>query len=307
MSLLKSSVVKGKVEKPAFLIIYGPDKMGKSTFASEAPKTLFLDVEGGTNNLDNISRVPDSKLKTWPELMSYIESIKNDDHDYETLALDSLDRIELLLHAHICKEQKKDNIEECFGSYGKWVAGVMSYWSDFINSLKEIREKRDMNIIVIGHSVTKAFNDPMQPAPYDRHGLKLNEKHAGLWREQVDAILFVNTEVFVKLAKVGKAKAFGDNKRILYTNGAPQYYAGNRYGLPSELPFEKGEAWRVFWDAKSKGQPDSAGIVNAEIADLLTRVPEDVKTRMDKAIADAAGDLTKLIKIRNHARTLVGV
>ena len=164
-----------------------------------------------------------------------------------------------------------------------------------------------MNIIVIGHSQTKAFNDPLQPAPYDRHGLKLNEKHAGLWREQVDAILFVNTEVFVKLAKVGKAKAFGDNKRILYTTGAPQYYAGNRYGLPSELAFEKGEAWRVFWEAKTKGQPDNVEVVNGEIADLLTRVPEDIKTRMDKAIVDAAGDLTKLIKIRNHARTLVGV
>lgn len=306
MSLL-TNVTKGKVEKPAFIIIYGADKMGKSTFAAEAPKTIFLDVEGGTNNIENVSRIGDDKLKTWPDLLNYLESIKNDKHDFETLALDSLDRIELLLHTHICKEQKKDNIEECFGSYGKWVAGTMAYWSSFINTLKEIREKRDMNIIVIGHSVTKSFNDPMQPAPYDRHGLKLNEKHAGLWREQVDAILFVNTEVFLKMQKVGKAKAFGDNKRILYTTGAPQYYAGNRYGLPAELPFEKGEAWRVFWDAKTKGQPDSLEVVQGEIADLLTRVPEDIKTRMDKAIVDAAGDLNKLIKIRNHARTLVGV
>lgn len=307
MSLLKN-VVKGKIEKPAFVIIYGADKMGKSTFASEAPKTIFLDVEGGTNNLDgDISRIEDSKLKTWPDLLAYIESIKNDQHDFETLAIDSLDRVELLLHQHICKEQKKDNIEECFGSYGKWVAGVMGYWSDFINSLKEIREKREMNIVVIGHSLTKPYNDPMQPAPYDRHSLKLNEKHAGLWREQVDAILFVNTEVFVKMNKTGKAKAFGDNKRILYTTGAPQYYAGNRYGLPSELPFEKGEAWRVFWEAKSKGQPDNAEVVNGEIVDLLGRVPEDIKVRMEKAVADAKGDLNKLIKIRNHARTLVGV
>lgn len=306
MSLLKN-VVRGKIEKPVFLIIYGGDKMGKTTFLSEAPNVIALDVEDGTNNFDNITRIPAEKLRTWVDLNDYLKSIRDDDHDYETLGLDSLDRIELLLHNHICKIQNKDNIEECFGSYGKWVAGTMNFWSEFINILKEIRDKRGMNIIVIGHSVTKPYNDPMQPAPYDRHGLKLNEKHAGLWREQVDAILFVNTEVFLKVQKAGKAKAFGDNKRILYTTNAPQYYAGNRYGLPSELPFEKGEAWRVFWEAKSKGQPDSAQVVNGEITDLLGRVPEDIKLRMEKAVTDAAGDLTKLIKIRNHARTLVGV
>lgn len=312
MSLLKDAT-KGKVEEPVFIVIYGGDKMGKTTFASEAPKNIFLDVEGGSKNISNATRIPDSKLRTWPDVLKYTKSLIEDDHSFETATYDSLDRIELLLHTWICKEQKKDNIEECFGSYGKWVAGVMNHWSEFINMLKELREKRGMNVIVIGHSVTKAYNDPMQPAPYDRHGLKLNEKHAGLWREQVDAILFVNTEVFLKMNKGGaKGKAFGDNKRILYTTGAPQYYAGNRYGLPAELPFEKGESWRVFMDAVKKGEPDSAEIVNAEIVDLLARVPVDIKARMEKAIAEAAAakpeeQLGKLIKIRNYARTLVGV
>lgn len=270
MSLLKN-VVKGKVEKPAFIIIYGPDKVGKSTFASEAPKTLFLDVEGGTFNID-VSRISNDKIETWDDLKSHLNDVLNEDHDFETLALDSLDRIEVLLHQHICREQKKDNIEECFGSFGKWVSGVSNYWSEFINLLKKIREKRDMNIIVIGHSQTKPYNDPMQAAPYDRHGLKLTEKHAGLWREQVDAILFVNTEVFDKINKTGKAKAYGDDKRILYTLSAPQYYAGNRYGLPSELPFEKGNSWRVFWEAKCSGMPDKPEIVNAELEDILSKV-----------------------------------
>ncbi len=38
----KFKVTKGRIEKPLLLLLYGPDKVGKSTFAASAPSPIFL-------------------------------------------------------------------------------------------------------------------------------------------------------------------------------------------------------------------------------------------------------------------------
>lgn len=292
----------GKKETPAFIILFGPDGTGKTTFGAEAPNSIFLEPEGGSNELD-VARF--DNVKSWNDVTKNVDRLLKEKLGFKSLVIDSLDQMEILLHRHICSEQKKDTIEECFGSYGKWVAGVQGYWAEFIDKLKLLRQQEGMNIIVIGHSMIKAFNDPSQPAPYDRYTLKLNEKHAALWREQVDAVLFVNYETFVKTGKTGKAKAYGEDVRKLYTQRRPQFDAKNRYGLPFEMPFEKGHMWSQFAAAKKAGQPDSAKAVNEELNALVANATGDIKTRIEAAITKAAGDLTTLIKIRNHARTII--
>ncbi|MFZ4594887.1 MAG: AAA family ATPase, partial [Verrucomicrobiaceae bacterium] len=39
---------RGRVTRPQKSAIYGPEGVGKTTLASQAPNPVFLDTEGGT-------------------------------------------------------------------------------------------------------------------------------------------------------------------------------------------------------------------------------------------------------------------
>ena len=47
-------ITRGKVQKAKKVVIYGPEGIGKSTFASRFPDPVFIDTEGSTNDLSLI-------------------------------------------------------------------------------------------------------------------------------------------------------------------------------------------------------------------------------------------------------------
>ncbi len=51
MSFL-SQVTTGKVKTPHRIVLYGPDGVGKTTFASNAPNPIFSGIEKGTAHID---------------------------------------------------------------------------------------------------------------------------------------------------------------------------------------------------------------------------------------------------------------
>ena len=40
-------IIKGKIKKAKKVVIYGPEGIGKSTFASKFPDPVFIDTERG--------------------------------------------------------------------------------------------------------------------------------------------------------------------------------------------------------------------------------------------------------------------
>ena len=55
MSLL-SKIKKGNADLPARIVIAGPEGIGKSTFASNAPNPLFVSAEDGLTGLEHVDR-----------------------------------------------------------------------------------------------------------------------------------------------------------------------------------------------------------------------------------------------------------
>ena len=47
------NITKGVIPSAQKIVIYGPEGIGKSTFASMFPDPLFSDTEGSTKKLDN--------------------------------------------------------------------------------------------------------------------------------------------------------------------------------------------------------------------------------------------------------------
>ena len=297
----------GKIKKPLIMVVYGPDGVGKTTFASEAPAPIFIGAEDGTANID-VTRA--EEIKTFSDVRKAVVWLATERHDFKTVVIDSLDWLEPKLWKEICESDTKNNpavIEDALGGYGKGFVRANQLWLELMQGLAVLRDKKGMNVVVIAHSQVKAFNDPTQLVPYDRYQMKLNEKAAALWREFSDAVFFLNYDVSVKKDSGGskKGKAFGDGETILFTKRNAAYDAKNRHSLPSEIPMIKGEQWSTLQAAIGGGvDPDSIEGVAAELQELLLRVSEDNKAKMSAAIVKAGKDLKKLTNIRNHARKL---
>ena len=65
----KYAVTTGIQNAPVKTVLYGPEGIGKSTFASYFPDPVFIDTEGGTKRL-NVKRLP--QPTSWTMLLDEV-------------------------------------------------------------------------------------------------------------------------------------------------------------------------------------------------------------------------------------------
>ncbi|MCI9267298.1 MAG: ATP-binding protein [Lawsonibacter sp.] len=220
------------VQKTALkVVIYGPEGIGKSTFASQFPRPLFLDTEGSTRHMD-VSRTP--RPTSWAMLMDQVGAVEKDPGLCGTLVLDTADWAEQLCSAELCAKNQKSSIEE-FG-YGKGYTYLGEEFGRLLNRLEGVVD-RGVNVVITAHARMRKFEQPDEMGAYDRWELKLSKQTAPLVKEWADLVLFANYKTYPVKTKEGKVKAQG-GKRVMYTAHHPCWDAKNRLGLPEELPFE---------------------------------------------------------------------
>lgn len=292
-------VTTGKIQKPELVLIYGPDGVGKSTFAANAPAPIFAEVEEGTARL-NVARLP--LIENWNLILQGIKELTEEKHHYKTLVIDSLDWLETLLWAEICKEYKAATIEHACGGYGKGYVEAVVRWDDLIKRLSHLRNKIGMNIILIAHSETAKHNDALNQVEYDKFQMKLHKRAAPRFREWVDSVLFANFEIHA--TKDGdNTRAYSTGVRKLWTEGRPGFDAKNRLGLPPVID--------LSWQAYINGQTsDNAESCKNRIEDLLKSEEFDSKFKslVLETVEKANNYLPQLLMIEQKlkARLQVG-
>lgn len=228
-------IISGKIIKPQKVVVYGPEGIGKSTFAAQFPKPLFIDTEGSTSHLE-VDRLP--RPTSWQMLRQYIKDLKGDTMGYHTLVIDTADWAERLCEEAICQSNGKVGIED-FG-YGKGYTYVKEEFGRLLDILSDLIDA-GMNVVLTAHSIIRKFELPEETGSYDRYELKLGQKAgnqcAALAKEWADMVLFVNYKEIVITTKDNKKKVSG-GKRVMYTAHNPCWDAKNRHGLAEELPFD---------------------------------------------------------------------
>lgn len=294
MSMLKN-ITKGIQVKPALILIYGPDGVGKTTFAAQSPKPIFLGAESGSDALD-VARFP--KLRSIEDATTAVRELIDQQHEFLTLVVDSVDWLETLLHKDICKKYSVTNIAEAAKGYGKGYLEAMTWWDSFRTLLDELREKKKMHIILIGHADIGPFNDPNAQATYDRYKVKLHEKSSGLLREWVDCIFFANYETFTKKDDTKKMRAYGEGARVMYTERRPGFDAKNRKSLPFQLPL----GWEDYEAASQAARPNAENLVN-QIMEMVKEVTdEELAKVVVETVEKSKTDVAKLEAILNRVR-----
>lgn len=297
MSIL-NQVTKGKIQRPLAVLIYAPDGVGKSTFASQAPNPVFLGPELGTANLD-VARFP--QPKTWGDILKAVDALAKEPHDYKSLVLDSLDWLEPLLFKQICTDYNVKSIELAAGGFGKGYVEAISRWQNLIEHLEALRNK-GMNIVAIAHSEVVNFNDPQTQIPYQRYELKLHKRASPLWREYVDAVLFANFETFAK-RDGNNVQAFSDGARVIHTERRPGWDAKNRFGLPLKIDL----SWTALTSAIESANPNSLEHLRDKITGLLTCISdEDLRGKVIEALEKAGDNVQQLNVIANRLALRLG-
>ena len=237
------NLVSGKQKAPPRIMIYGEEGIGKSTFAASAPSTVFIHTEDGLGEIDCVHY--EKVARTFEEFMERLRWVRDGDHEFQTLAIDSLDWLERLIWDRVCADYGVKCIEKADGGYGKGYTHAITYWRQFTDLLDEIREKRPMAVVLTAHAKIEHYEDPEYPS-YDRTTPRLHKAACSLIREWVDAVLFATRRKRVDQT-TGKAAPIGagGGERILRTNGGPACVAKNRFHLPEEIPL----SWAEFMAA----------------------------------------------------------
>lgn len=294
MSFL-AGVTKGKIRQPILTLVFGTDGVGKSSFAAGAPSPVFLGTEKGTANLDVARGATPTSFK---EVLAAIDELRTGKHDFQTLAIDSLDWLEPLVWEQVCVDNSWKDIEA--PGFGKGYVAANRYWLNMMGELTKLRDERRMNIVLIAHAQVKLAKDPHAQAEYDRYQLKLNDKAAALWREYVDSVLFANYETFVKTEK-GKTRAMGDGARYLFTERRAGHDGKNRYGLPYQLPL----SWEDFAQAVDAGNPDDPVFLMTSISELVGMISDETtKQKVLQSVEASKTDPTRLARILDRLRAV---
>lgn len=278
---MKFKIEKGKQHKAIRACVYGPAGIGKSTFASQFPDPLFIDVEGGTHQLD-ISRFP--APETWAELLEEIDAVIAEPDVCKTLVIDTIDRAEVLLTNTLLSEKKCDSIESYAGGYGKgYTALAERFQKDFLNRLDRVVAK-GVNVTLVAHAMMRKFESPEDP-PYDRWELKVSKKVAPIVKEWSDLLLFANYDAMI-VEENGKAKARGKAKRVIYTTYRPTYDAKNRYDLPDSIPLDF-KALKSIYEGSPKPKKEKKNLeIDTPVTGPVETTLEDPRDVLLRRLAD---------------------
>lgn len=225
-------IFRGVVPKAQRVVIYGPEGIGKTTFASQFPEPLFIDAEDGSKHMD-VARVSETPPSSWQMLTNYVDEVIQD-KPCKTLVLDTIDKAESLCKEHLCAQNGWKAIDA--SGYGQRFVALNEEIGRLLNKFNEVIEA-GINVVIISHSNQRKVEDPGEMGSYDHWELNLEKKNSPMVKQWADAVFFVTYKVTIITDDGNHKKATGGT-RVMYTTHHPAYDAKNRWGLPDELPLD---------------------------------------------------------------------
>ena len=291
-----ASVVRGKLQQPIRVVLYGVEGIGKSTFGASAPSPIFLGAEDGTAQLD-VARFP--KPESFADVFEAIRVLGTSEHDFKTLVVDTLDWLEPIIWAHICERDKQENIE-AYG-YGKGYQTALDEWRKVLAALERLRQAKGMHLVLVAHSWVKSFKNPTGD-DFDRYEMKLHAKAGGLVKEWADAVLFANYETYAhKDEKTKRVRGVDTGARLLFSERRAAWDAKNRYSLPESLPL----SWADFEAAVNAAHVAPTVDLRAEITRKAKELGEDTESKVLIALEKAGDNAQHLAVINNRLNALL--
>lgn len=192
MSILPPNKPQVPKDTPRNYFIWGPTMGGKSFLASQFPNPVIFNTDGNAeaNTVPSVQlrNIKDTngkiKRSVIDQLDKLITALQTEKHTYETVVLDVIDDIVVMIEQYICD---KEDVET-FGDipYGKGYAAFTNIFQSLVIELKSL----PMNVIYISRNATKMEGQTEIDIP------SLKEKHQN--------IVNGNCDLSIQCKKVGK-------------------------------------------------------------------------------------------------------
>lgn len=211
-------VTEGKQQREPRVLIYGGDGVGKTRFAAGAPDPFFIDVNRGSLAYDVKRVIPE----TWSEVLEWIDAIEKKSIKCKTIVVDAVGDLEHLGNSEFFPNT---TIDKWDGGYGRGETYALTRWRELLSALERVWLS-GKTIVFVGHMQVKHFDDPTGPG-FDRFGVAMREKIAGLLRQWSDYVLFAREEVSQQKVS-GDVKAVTNGTRWIHTQRSPAFDAKSR-------------------------------------------------------------------------------
>lgn len=289
-----AGVKRGRLQVPVKALGYGVDGVGKSTFASNAPKPIWLALDNRTAHLD-IARLPQSE--TWDDALDALRLLEFEKHDYQTVVIDPVNWLEPLIVLKFSGGNPMATLAEWKGGYGKGADAAIPYWRQLIAQLERLWH-RGMNVLLLAHCSVKSFNDPEGPG-YDRYELALDKKAAGVLKQWSDYVLFMRHEAIGKTdPDTKKSRGISTGLRMIHTTWTAAYDAKFSGPVPPEIPL----SWEAF-DASVKSARElvsKANEIRIRIDSLVHQLGDaEVAAKVAEYVKSAGDNVDNLDEIVN--------
>lgn len=231
--------------KGKFICIYGPEKVGKSTFGARLPRPLFCNFEVGTNYLP-VKPVNIDKWSTFKTVLRQLEDARSHEY-YDTVVIDTVSEAYSSCERFVCQQNGVQKIGDI--PYGRGYADTKS---EFENALRKIT-MLGFGLCCICHAEKKNLPGPndttietVQPA--------MPSRAADVVNRMVDIIAYIDQKFDEK----------GDCIRRFITRRTPNVLAGSRLPyLDAIIPFSYEDLINAIGRAIDKQeQLDGAKVVD---------------------------------------------
>lgn len=229
-----------------FILIYGQEKVGKTSFAAEIPNNLLLACEKGYNAISGIYAVDITKWSDFKLALRQLESQDAKDK-FTTVTIDTADILYNYCEQYVCAQAGVTKIGEI--PYGQGYAQTKKEYEDALRKLTQL----GYGVIFIAHAEKTKKVDEKENEYYTLSPA-LNKRAAAIINPMVDIIGMINVEW----------DAEGNSSRWLYTRSTPIVTAGSRWKyLPPRIPF----GYQELTDAIAEAIKQEAGRTGTEIVE----------------------------------------
>lgn len=192
MSILPPNKPQVPKDTPRNFFIWGPTMGGKSFLASQFPNVLIFNTDGNAeaNSVPSVQlrNIKDKNGKITrsvvEQLDKLITALQTENHTYETIVLDVIDDIVVMIEQTICDKEDVETLGDV--PYGKGYAAFTNIFQQLVIELKSL----PMNVIYISRNATKMEGQSEIDIP------SLKEKHQN--------IVNGNCDLSIQCKKVGK-------------------------------------------------------------------------------------------------------
>lgn len=226
-------------DRPPVMTIMGEAGLGKTSLAATFPKPIFIRAEDGLQSVPSTTR-PDAfpVISDTESLWEQLTCLIREDHDYKTLVIDSVTKLDGIFINHVVSSDPKKpaSINQALGGYGAGLSAVTALHARVRKACEMLNTVKRMNIVFIAHAETESLDLPDADA-YTRYNLRIGKKSASVYVDDVDLVGFLKLETFTTESK----KAVSDGTRVLVCYATAANVSKNRYGIDKEIIIKKNE------------------------------------------------------------------